>query len=1013
MLDFGNSSAQLPLTYKVKVLTDAVIPPHSRCLIKCKLQSDMALSGFTICTIHKFPRKCVTGSRIIITHVLDNVLALYIHNEDNETMFLQANDNVGAVRFLEADVMQFTDEQDVTTVIDGCTLVANAVTTGVVGKGHINHVSGVRTEYGKCSEVYYIDFMPKLDSIPENIVVQPAFVCHVSERQPCMTHYAIHDNIPMTDKDWKSLASFNRSDNAQAICNIVPRTQSCIATDYSNVHSTAQYPNEGELLYNQDHILFLPWEVGLLNNNLPQEELSRRYDIISNMVNEMPSNRLQGLNPKDVIDTLYKWHDTICYDNNMTGVIRGFRAKFNLKPHKIWSKKMYTLNPFLKDVLDDHIQLLMNKGIVEMSNSPYNCAIYLIPKSTGNGLSPAELTVKNTRVISDLRPLNLHLILPKHPIPSIDQILLNLARKSEKTEDLVFVSIDLQDGYFQLLLDDSSKKYTSFQTHSGKWQMRACPQGCAASPSIFCLVLSKILEGMSGILIWYLDDILLFGPRAKILQLLDTLLNRFAMYGLMLKLAKLRFFEKEVPFVGFFLSVNELGQLMIKPLPSKTDAIQNIRQPQSRRDTKSFLASILYYRRFLRRFSDLARPLYDLTRESHAPFSWNDRAQAAFLALKDELKQSVGLYMASFDVKFHLWTDSSMNSLSSVLTQFRQTANGEEMEVPISFDSKVLKQSQLSLTICIKELKAVCFGLRNYERYLRYVHFYLHCDSRAAIGLIQSQNVDNVPPKVIRMLAYIHSFKFDLLYTSSSTNRSDYWSRLAAAQEGKPMSSAEESSESNEIGQGSINAVMTHQELRMAYVAGVLDSKRDYFEVDNLQGNEIDSLFKEEDSPVIDSTVAVVTRSMSKNQARQQTSLESVKENDLEPENDCNASISDTVSKPEKLIVPTAVDDSWGDIKQLVSNYFPVTQSKDITHKTTRTSDHGKQPKPPLYDISEDESKRVLQYLRDSNDTLNRWVTAQRTDNEWTDLITFLETGCYKKAEKINSYGWPFCISGR
>ena len=112
----------------------------------------------------------------------------------------------------------------------------------------------------------------------------------------------------------------------------------------------------------------------------------------------------------------------------------------------------------------------------------------------------------------------------------------------------------------------------------------------------------------------YLDDILIYSRSIEehwehLAHALDKL-RRAKLYG---RLHKCEFLKDKVDYLGF-----EVGSDGIRTSPEKVRAILDWPRLQSVHDVRSFLGLASYYRKFIKGFSQLAKPMTDLTREKHA-----------------------------------------------------------------------------------------------------------------------------------------------------------------------------------------------------------------------------------------------------------------------------------------------------------------------------------------------------------------------------------------------------------
>ena len=103
----------------------------------------------------------------------------------------------------------------------------------------------------------------------------------------------------------------------------------------------------------------------------------------------------------------------------------------------------------------------------------------------------------------------------------------------------------------------------------------------------------------------YLDDIIIFSSTAEehlnhIKQVFEKLRNAH----LSMKLSKCHFFNKDIQYLGHILSTKG-----IRPLPSKTQAIKNMHPPKTPKLVHTFVGLIGYYKKFIRNFAKIAKPL--------------------------------------------------------------------------------------------------------------------------------------------------------------------------------------------------------------------------------------------------------------------------------------------------------------------------------------------------------------------------------------------------------------------
>ena len=197
-----------------------------------------------------------------------------------------------------------------------------------------------------------------------------------------------------------------------------------------------------------------------------------------------------------------------------------------------------------------------------------------------------------------------------------------------------FSTIDLRSGYYHIGLTRESRGKSAFIIPMGKWEFKRTPFELSQVPAYFQLLIDKVLMGCSRFAMGYLDDIIIFSNNGlDHLQHIETIFNRLEHFSLKMKKEKCDFFKKHIQYLGYLIV--EKG---FTPLPEKLESIRNMPRPKTQKEVKQFLSLIGYYRKFVPRFSDLARSLTNLTIHD-TEFIWTEKCDKAFKHLKELLMQ--------------------------------------------------------------------------------------------------------------------------------------------------------------------------------------------------------------------------------------------------------------------------------------------------------------------------------------------------------------------------------------
>ncbi|GFW21503.1 retrovirus-related Pol polyprotein from transposon 17.6 [Trichonephila clavipes] len=230
----------------------------------------------------------------------------------------------------------------------------------------------------------------------------------------------------------------------------------------------------------------------------------------------------------------------------------------------------------------------------------------------------------------DYRKLNQKLVKDKFPLPIIEDVLDTLQ------EAKVYSTLDLRNGFFHVDVDEDCRKYTSFVVPDGQFEFNKVPFGLSTSPGVFQRYVSSIFRDLTrkGIVISYLDDLVI--PAKN---------------------------EQEGHIV-------ESGT--IKPSPTKTLAVRKFPEPTTIKQVQSFLGLTGYFRKYIKDYSKIAKPLSDLTRKENLfvfLFFFGIQQQEAFEKLKKILSEGPILHLYKYGRKTELHTDACKQGYGAILLQ--------------------------------------------------------------------------------------------------------------------------------------------------------------------------------------------------------------------------------------------------------------------------------------------------------------------------------------------------------
>lgn len=407
--------------------------------------------------------------------------------------------------------------------------------------------------------------------------------------------------------------------------------------------------------------------------------------------------------------------------------------------------KNYRLPQSQKSEIKAQVTKLLENDLIEYSKSPYNSPLLLVPKKSTDGTQKWRLCV-------DFRMLNKKLIPDKHPLPRMDDILDGLGRAK------YFSVIDLQSGFHQIPLNPESRPLTAFSTDFGMFQWTVLPFGINVAPSSFTRMMTLAFSGLEPDQAFiYMDDIIIIGfSEQNHFKNIQSIFKTCRQFNLKVNPEKCDFFRHEVDFLGHKCTSNGL-----LPDPSKIHSIANFPRPKDKAEAKRFVAMANYYRRFIKNFATLTKPLSELTRK-RVDFKWTEQCETAFRNLRDQISSPPILQYPKFEDnnEFILTVDASEIGCGCVLSQAAD-------DLPITFISRTFKQGDKNKPIIEKELLAIHFAITQLRPYIYGRKFTVRSDHKPLIYLYSLKNPSS---KLTRIRLDLEEYKFDIQHIPGKNN---------------------------------------------------------------------------------------------------------------------------------------------------------------------------------------------------------------------------------------------------
>ena len=325
----------------------------------------------------------------------------------------------------------------------------------------------------------------------------------------------------------------------------------------------------------------------------------------------------------------------------------------------------------------------------------------------------------------DFRHINRQTLYDSHPIGHIDDNLVRLSKSK------IFSTVDGCGAFLQVPLEEESKDVTCFATPWGSYRFAYLPFGLSGGPSCFARMALMVLQGIpTSMALPFLDDILIHSPDPSgQMVALDKVLTAVGRAGLLLKPEKCYFWRRSVKYLGFIVSAEG-----ISPVPEYVKVVKEWPLPRNRHEIRVFCGKANYYKKFIKSFAALARPLTDLLKQDgHSdkePLELTRAEREAFNKLKEALLRAPVLAYPRFDSEepFILDCDWSADN-GAVGAVLSQVQDGRERV--IAYAGKKLNRAQAAYGSHKGELAGVIIFVRHWSYYLKHRPFLLRVDNQA------------------------------------------------------------------------------------------------------------------------------------------------------------------------------------------------------------------------------------------------------------------------------------------
>ena len=424
------------------------------------------------------------------------------------------------------------------------------------------------------------------------------------------------------------------------------------------------------------------------------------------------ADKTYALQQLKTVKKVFSTHD---YD---LGKAKDFEMTIEIDETKPRIQKYYPLPFRVRDEFRQALDQMVQYGIVRPCDEASLFCSNLLVTRRKNGL---------LRILLDGRLLNNATIRKPMSLVTNYETYAHLAKKQHVTV------MDMSHSFYQIPLAKESQPYTAFfsEAHGKRFCFTRAPQGLKNSPLYLKLFTDKVLGKMSQCVMAYADDILIATDGTlhhhinTVVKVLKLLMNA----GIKMRPAKINIATENVEFLGVIWNKGKL-----KIPEAKLLAFKNYPVPKTPKQIKSFLGALSYYRTFIHRFAQMAKPLMDLTLLHHKQITsvWTEVHQHAFDSLINAFINYTALNVPDPDGTFYVQTDASEFAAAGKV--FQKTEDGDEKL--IACVSRTFTKPERPYGIFRKETLALLYALKSLDFFLRFAsRLVMLIDARAILFL--------------------------------------------------------------------------------------------------------------------------------------------------------------------------------------------------------------------------------------------------------------------------------------
>jgi len=315
---------------------------------------------------------------------------------------------------------------------------------------------------------------------------------------------------------------------------------------------------------------------------------------------------------------------------------------------KLQKGRIYPLSKNEREEIQNFIEDQLRKGYIRPSKSPQTSLVFFVGKKDGSKW-----------IVMDYHNLNNQTVKNNYPLPLITELIDNIGSKK------VFTKMDLRWGFNNMRIKEGDKWKGAFTTYIGFFKLTVMFFGMTNLPATFQAMMNKILRDLinEGKVTVFVDDILVGTETEEGHdEIVKEILRRLEENDLYIKPEKCIWKVRKIGLLGVVIGPNG-----IEMEEEKVDRVLSWPEPKNMKDVRKFLGLANYYRRFIKDFARVARPINVLIRKD-VKWQWGVEQQKAFDELKRAFTTKPVLAAPDLNKEFRVEADASNYATGGVLS---------------------------------------------------------------------------------------------------------------------------------------------------------------------------------------------------------------------------------------------------------------------------------------------------------------------------------------------------------